>query len=121
MKIVKQLPSYLLGLPFVIFGAAYFLHLMPEQPMTGDSATYMTLMSSTGYMGIVKALEVICGLLLLIPKTRNLGYLLIAPIVVNILIFEVCIAHQPGIGVLMLVLNAVGIYLNKDKYMGIVQ
>ena len=120
MKIVKDLPAYLLGLVFFLFGLAYFLHLMPEQPMAGDSGTYVGLLASTGYLSVVKALEVLCGLLLLIPKTRALGYILVAPIIVNIALFEICIAKQPGIGIVMILINAVGIYLNREKYMSII-
>jgi len=37
------------------------------------------------------------------------------------MLFELCIAHQPGIGVLLVIINAIGIFLSKDKYMGIVK
>lgn len=119
MKILTQIPAYLLGLLFIWGGAAYLFHFMPEQPMTGDSAVFMKLFGDTGYMTVIKICELVCGVILLIPKTRALGFILLAPIVLNILIFELHIAHAPGIGVALVVLNAIGLYLNKEKYIGI--
>ncbi len=119
MQIVKNIPAYLLGALFFVFGVAYFLHLMPTPVMTGDPATYMTLMGGSGYMDIVKVLEVLIGILLIVPKTRALALILIAPIVVNILLYEVCIAKAPGIGVALVLITALGIYLNREKYASI--
>ncbi len=119
MKIAKHIPAYLLAFVFVVFGIIYFLKLMPIPPMTGDILTFNNLFTASGYMTFVKVLEVSFGLLLIFPKTRALGLLLILPIVVNILCFEVFIAKQPGIGVALIIINAVGIYFNKEKYKGI--
>jgi putative oxidoreductase len=74
---------------------------------------------SKGYMSFVKVLEVAIGLLLLLPKTRALALILIAPITVNILCFELFIAQQPGIGVALVLLNVLGLYFNKEKYSSI--
>jgi putative oxidoreductase len=108
MKIVKQLPAILLGLVFFVFGLAHFIKFMPDPPkMEGDMATFFGL------------LEVIIGILLLIPKTRALALVLIAPIVVNILLFELLVAKAPGIGVALVVINAVGLFLNRERYKGV--
>jgi putative oxidoreductase len=119
MKIAKQIPAILLGLVYAVFGMAYFLKLIPTPEMQGDMATFMSLFGSSGYMTVVKVLEVAIGLLLLLPKTRAMALLLIAPISVNILLFELCIAKQPGIGIALVAINAIGIYLNREKYWGI--
>jgi hypothetical protein len=117
MKIVKQLPAILLGLVFVIFGMAYFVPFMPAPPpMEGDMATYFGLMTKSGYMSFVKVLEIGIGLLLLLPKTRALALILIAPIVINILCSEVFIAKTPGLGIALVIINVIGLYFNKEKY-----
>ncbi len=118
---LKQIPAYLLALVFLVFGLNFFLNFMPMPPMTGDAGTFAGLLYTSGYLKFVKVLEVSIGLLLVIPKTRALALILIAPIVVSILLFEVFLANQPGIGVLLIILNAVGIYLNKEKYMSIIR
>ncbi len=119
MQIVKQLPAYLLGLVFVVFGLSYFFPFMPMPPMEGDPAVFGGLMTKTGYMTFVKVLEISIGLLLFIPKTRALALILIAPITVNILCFELFIAKAPSIGIALVVLNAIGLYMNRAKYSSI--
>ena len=121
MKHVKNIPAYLLALVYLVFGANFFFHFIPMPPMAGDAAAFAGLIYSTGFLAFVKVLEISFGLLLLVPKTRALAYLLIAPISVNILLFEVFMAHQLGIGVLLVVLNAIGIIVNKDKYISIIK
>jgi hypothetical protein len=88
MKILKQIPAYLIGALFIFGGVGYLFKLFPEQPMTGDVETFMKLFVRTGYMTVIKIGELLFGILVLIPKTRALGLILIAPIVVNNLIFE---------------------------------
>jgi putative oxidoreductase len=119
MKIAKHIPAYLLAFVFVVFGVMFFLKLMPTPAMTGDQLSFMTLFGGSGYMTFIKVLEVAFGVLLIFPKTRAMGLLLILPIVVNILCFELFIAKQPGIGVALLIINVVGIYFNREKYQGI--
>ncbi len=121
MEIVKQLPAYLLAFVFVVFGLNHFLNFIPMQSMPGDAGTYADLLVKTGYMTVVKLCEIVFGAMLIFPKTRALGFILIAPVVVNILLFEVSIAKQPGIGVVLLALNVIGLYLNKSKYESILQ
>jgi putative oxidoreductase len=119
MKIVKQIPAFLLAFLFLFGGLNHFFNFVPNPPMTGEPLAFMELFGKSGYMTVIKICEVLFGLLLLIPKTRALGYILIAPIAVNILIFELHIAHAPGIGIALVALTALGIYFNKEKYMGI--
>jgi hypothetical protein len=119
---LKHIPAYLLGLVFVVFGSEYFLHFMPQPPaQIGNAKAFGELLYSTGFLAFVKVLEISFGLLLLVPKTRALGYILIAPIVVNILAFEIFMAHQPGIGVILIVLNVIGIIVNREKYISIIK
>ncbi len=120
MNIVKQIPAYLLGALFVFGGAAHFLKLVPAEPMTGDAATFMNLFAvNAGYMNTIKVCELLFGIMVLIPKTRALGLILLAPIAVNILLFEVHIAKQPGIGVALVIVTALAMYFNKEKYSSI--
>jgi putative oxidoreductase len=120
MKIVKQIPAILLGAMFIYGGATHLFHFGPTPPpMTGDADTFMKLFGSTGYMTTIKVCELLFGILVLIPKTRALGLLLLAPIVVNILLFELHISNDPKIGVILAVVTAIAIYLNKEKYASI--
>ena len=118
---IKQIPSYLLAVVYLVFGLNYFFHFIPMPPMNGDAGTFTGLLYTSNYLLVVKLIEVISAILLLIPITRALGILLIAPVTVNILLFELFIAHQPGIGVILFLVNALAIGLNKDSYLGIVK
>ena len=120
MKKFTNLPVYLLSLIYLVFGLNYFLHFITMPPMTGDANTFIGLLHSTGFMAIVKVLEVILAVLIVVPATRALAVLLIAPITANILLFEITIVHQPGIGILLVLLNSWVIYTNKNKYKSIV-
>jgi putative oxidoreductase len=118
---IKQIPAYLLAIVYLVFGANFFLHFIQMPLMAGNAGAFAGLLYSTGFLAFVKVLEISFGLLLLIPKTRALAYLLIAPISVNILLFEIYMAHQLGIGVLLILLNVIGIFVNKEKYISIIK
>jgi putative oxidoreductase len=121
MKIVKQIPVYLLILVYLVFGSNFFLHFIPmPPPETANAGTFSGLLFSTGYLTVVKVLEVLIAILLIVPKTRALALLLIAPITVNILLFEIFMVNKPGIGILLLLLNTFAIYQHKEKYLGII-
>ena len=120
MNIVKQIPAYLLGALFVFGGIIYLFKFAPEQPLTGNPETFMKLLGGSGYMTIIKMCELFFGILVIIPKTRALGLILLAPIVINILLFDLYIAKTPGIGIALVVVNALAIYLIKEKYSSIV-
>jgi putative oxidoreductase len=116
MKIVSQIPAYLLALVFIVFGLAFLLKLMPTPPLEGNMASFMQLFGSTGYMTVIKVLEVVGGLLLILPRTRAMGMCIIAPISVNILLFEVLVAKQPGIGIALVLLCVLAIYSMRDRF-----
>ncbi|MDE3252616.1 MAG: DoxX protein [Bacteroidota bacterium] len=121
MKTIQKLPVYLLALIYLIFGSNYFFHFITMPPMAGNAGTFAGVLFTTRFLLVVKVLELTLGLGMLVPKTRALALILIAPITVNILLFELLIAQQPGIGILMVILNGLAIYQLKDKYLGIVK
>lgn len=120
MKILKLIPAFIIAFLFLFSSAVFFFKFIETPPMTGDFATFSNLMANSGYMAMVKICEIIVALLLIFPKTRALGYVIAMPIVLNILFTEIFIAGQPGIGVLLVILAAVGIYLNKDKFANVI-
>jgi len=101
MKHAATIASALLGLLFIIFGSNFFFHFipMPNDPSPADAPQklFMAALFPTGYLAFVKVLEVLGGLFLLLPKTRNLGLLLLGPIIVNILAFHVFLTKGAGL------------------------
>jgi hypothetical protein len=90
MKYVPIVVGILLGLLFLVASVPFLLNLpMPEPkfPEGSPIALFMTVMGTTGYMKFVKVCELIGGILVMIPKTRNFGLLVLGPIIVNILAF----------------------------------
>jgi len=93
-KIAPAIAGVLLGLVFLMASVTFLLHVEPPPPKTpppADVITFMTLFSSTGYLKVVKVFELIGGLLVMVPLTRNLGLLILGPIIVNILMFDFCV------------------------------
>jgi hypothetical protein len=97
MKYLPTIAGILLGLLFLLASVPFLLGLVPEQPMPEMAQKFMAVFGPTGYMKFVKVLELIGGVLVAIPKTRNLGLLVLGPIIVNILAFTVFIMNGVGL------------------------
>ncbi|MBO6933680.1 MAG: DoxX family protein [Deltaproteobacteria bacterium] len=83
----------LLGTIFVVFGLNGFLSFLPMPPMPEAAGTFLGALVGTGYlMTLVKATEVAVGVLLLANRFVPLALALIAPIVVNIVLFHAVLA-----------------------------
>ena len=100
MKYAPTIAGGLLGLLFIIFGLNFFLKFipMPPGPPEGSpAAMFFGALFPTGYLAFVKVLEILGGLLVAIPKTRNFGLLMLGPIIVNILAFHVFLTNRAGL------------------------
>lgn len=99
MKHLPKIAGSLLGLLFIASGLVVLLKLvaMPPPPEGTPSAQFMAAFVPTGYLAFVKVLEVLGGLLVALPRTRNLGLLVLGPIIVNILAFHVFITRGAGL------------------------
>ena len=94
MKHLPTIAGVLLGLPFVVFGLDFFLNFIPKPagPPSGSPAgLFMAALVPTGYFAFVKTCEALGGLLVALPRTRNVGLLILGPIIVNILCFHIFI------------------------------
>jgi putative oxidoreductase len=97
MKIAVVIARVLLGLIFLVFGLNTFFHFIPDQPIPGDAGTISMLMFQHGWFSFYGVLYVVGGILLLVGRYVPLGLLLLAPIIVNILLFHITLAPS-GIG-----------------------
>ncbi|MBE2287776.1 MAG: hypothetical protein IAE77_30240 [Prosthecobacter sp.] len=126
MKLIATIASSLLGAAFVFFGAMYFTGKMPPPPPAGTPpGDFFAAVGPTGYMSFVKVLEILGGLLLLLPKTRNLGLLVLGPIIVNILCFHVFLAKCAYIAdpalITICVLSAFLLFTERKAWLGLVK
>ena len=113
----------LLGLAFVVFGLNHFLKFIP-MPAPPEDALKFFIAIGAGWMGLIKILEIIGGVLVAIPKTRNFGLLILGPIVVNILACNLFLMGgitavlQPPV-VLVSVLSAYLLWEGRKQFLGL--
>jgi hypothetical protein len=86
MKKISSIAALLLGLAFVFFGLNFFAHfvVVPSPPAGTPAAAFLGAMYGSGYLTLVKALEIVGGVLLVIPRTRVWGLILVGAILFNI-------------------------------------
>ncbi len=89
MKYLPTIAGILLGVLFLMASVTFFLHMVPEPKFVAGSpvALFMGAFGPTGYLAVVKAFELIGGILVMIPRVRNFGLLVLGPVLVNILTF----------------------------------
>jgi hypothetical protein len=89
MKIAALIARILMGLVFLVFGLNGFLQFIPQGPMPGGFAgQFMGALMASHYMLPVCALMVVSAVLFLINRYVPLALTLIAPVIVNILLFH---------------------------------
>ncbi len=95
MKISRLVARILLGLVFTVFGLNGFFHFLPMPPPVNLVAgRFMGALAESGYMLPVLALEIIAGILLLVNRYVPLALALLAPVLVNILMFHGLMAPE---------------------------
>ena len=93
MKLATNIVAGLFGLMFLFGGFFFFFGTMPPGPPEDSlPGKFMAAFGPTGYMAFVKVCEIIGGALVAVPRTRNLGLLVLGPIVINILCFHAFVA-----------------------------
>jgi putative oxidoreductase len=103
-KYLPTIAGILLGLCFVASSIPVLFHLMPipQMPEGTPIAHFMAAFAPTGYMTFVKVCELTGGILVAIPRTRNLGLVVLGPIIVNIIVFHVCVTSPKDLANWML-------------------
>lgn len=127
MKILAAIAGVLLGAMFIFFSSMVLFHLMPMPPLKDDGTApsyFMLAFAQTGYMTFVKVLELLGGLLVLVPRTRNLGLLVLGPIIVNILAFHIFVTKGMGLEnpmlIAIVVLAAFLLWVERRAWLGLI-
>ncbi len=100
MRILAAIAGVLLGLIFIALSSMYLFHFGPPPPpfpAGSPAAMFMGAVVPTGYFTFVKVCELIGGVLVLFPASRNYGLLLLGPIVANILAFNICLVGNNAV------------------------
>jgi putative oxidoreductase len=115
-----------LGLLFLMASVTFLLKLVPEQklPEGTPSAMFMAAFGPTGYLTFVKIFELLGGVLVAIPKTRNLGLLVLGPIILNILAFHIFVADPKQLVnpmvILVVVLPLYLLWVERKRFAGLI-
>lgn len=122
MKSAVVVARILLGLIFVVFGLNYWLKLIPMPPPSGQAGAFMGALFLSGYLAVVKVIEVAGGLLLLTGRRTALALLLLGPVVVNIVLFDLFLtrAFNP-LGALAAVLAVFLLWSERGRFAALVR
>jgi len=117
-KKLTMILRIILGLLLILFGVNKFAHFMSMPPMPEAASKFMGALIATGYMfkflGIV---ELGSGLLILFNKWIGFALLILAPLLVNIILFHLMLAPSaiaPGAVITLLAIYQ--FYANWDKF-----
>ena len=92
MKITSVIARYLLGFIFLVFGLNGFLHFIPAEMPTGIAGQFIGALFVSNYLVAVFLVQLIGAVLLLANRYVPLALTLLAPVIVNILLFHVLMA-----------------------------
>jgi hypothetical protein len=113
-KYPPLIAGILLGLLFVMSAVVVLFNLVaaPPPPEGSPAAMFFAAFAPTGYLTFVKVMELIGGVLVAIPRTRNWGLLVLGPIIVNILAFHIFVTGGEGVfNPMLLFIVALALYL----------
>lgn len=114
----------LFGLMFINAGLNKFLNYMPvPEDMPEDSMQMFTAMVQIGWLlPLIAIVEIIGGILFIIPKVRALGAAVLAPIMTGIMISHITIAPEGlPIALALLIIYLWVIIENRSKYLPMIQ
>jgi putative oxidoreductase len=92
MKIVSVIARYLAGVIFLVMGLNGFLNFISLPPPGGIAGQFMGALYVSHYLWVIFAFQVIAGVLLLVNRYVPLAVAVLAPVIVNILVFHASMA-----------------------------
>ena len=93
MSRIITIARILLGLGFVVFATNYFFPFLPAQdPPPAEALPFLGAFVGSGFLTLVKVIELGAGLLLLSNRFVPLALALLAPIIVGIAAFHILLA-----------------------------
>jgi putative oxidoreductase len=94
------------GLIFLVFGLNGLLHFFSMPLPTGDALTWFGIMVTHHWINFVAVVQLVGGLLLLVGRFVPLGLTLLAPVIVNILLYHALLwPHGYVLAILVLILE----------------
>jgi putative oxidoreductase len=92
MKTASVIARYLAGVIFLVFGLNGFLNFIPLPPPGGIAGQFMGALYASHYLWVIFAFQVVAAVLLLANRYVPLSVAVLAPVIVNILVFHALMA-----------------------------
>jgi putative oxidoreductase len=92
MKITSVIARCLLGLTFLVFGLNGFFHFLSMPAPSGVAGQFMGALFVSHFLIVIFVIQLIGAVLLLVNRYVPLALTLLAPIIVNILLFHLLMA-----------------------------
>ena len=92
MKTASAIARYLAGVIFLVFGLNGFLNFIPLPPPGGIAGQFMGALYASHYLWVIFAFQVVAAILLLLNRYVPLAVAVLAPVIVNILVFHALMA-----------------------------
>lgn len=121
MKIVKQIVFTLFALMFLNAGLNKLFNYMPAPQLTPEQAeAFAAFVKLKWLFPLLGVMEALSAVLIIVPKTRALGAIMVFPIMVGILLHHSIVDpnNMPGlaIAVVLFIINIWMIADNMKKY-----
>ena len=123
MKHLPMLARVLLGLIFAVFGVVGLFELGPQPEMGEEAGAFMGAIMDTDYLWqVIKVTEIVCGVLLILGIFVPLALVVLAPVVLNILLFHIFLAPEGvAIGIAAVVLGLYVAHQHRDSFSAVLQ
>lgn len=119
MKIFLMTLTAIYGLFWLVFGLNGFFHFFAIPAPSGEAATFMQALVDTGYvMPIVYGTQIIAGIMLLTRRFVPLALLILGPIVMNIMLYDLFL-NSSGlvIGCILSAFYAILFFNDRQKFL----
>lgn len=120
MKKASLISRILLGLTFTIFGLNGFLHFITIPHPEGVAGQFMGALVVSHFLIPVFALQVTAGVLLLANRFVPLALVILAPIIVNIVLYHILMApHGLGLALVTTALWVMAFHRERAAFAGL--
>jgi putative oxidoreductase len=92
MKTASVIARYMVGVIFLVFGLNGFLNFIPLPPPGGIAGQFVGALYASHYLWVIFAFQVFAAVLLLADGYVPLAVAVLAPVIVNILVFHALMA-----------------------------
>ncbi|MER3374956.1 MAG: DoxX family protein [Allomuricauda sp.] len=118
-KKIQFVLALLFGLMFINAGLNKFFNYMPtpEEMPAELMSDFEAMMEIAWLLPLVASAELVGGILIILPKTRALGALIILPVMVGILLVNT-VVNTSGLIIALVLAAILGwiMYENRDRY-----